>query len=59
MIQTLRKSNVLSFNVLSFGIKKNSTVSSIVDRVKYEMSRDKGVRLRFERLIKTFSNSQT
>jgi chromosomal replication initiation ATPase DnaA len=41
------------------GINKNSTVSSIVDRVKYEMSRDKGIRLRVEKLIKTLSNSQT
>ena len=40
------------------GINKNSTVSSIVDRVKYEMSRDKGIRLRVEKLIKTLSNSQ-
>jgi len=42
-----------------FGINKNSTVSSIVDRVKYEMSRDKGIRLRVEKLIRTLSNSQT
>ena len=41
------------------GINKNSTVSSIIDRVKYEMSRDKGIRLRVEKLIKTLSNSQT
>jgi len=41
------------------GITKNSTVSSIIDRVKYEMSRDKGVRLRVEKLIKNLSNSQT
>jgi hypothetical protein len=27
------------------GIIKNSTVSSIVDRVKYEMGRDKGIRV--------------
>ncbi len=33
------------------GITKNSTVSSIVDRVKCEMSRDKGIRLRVEKLI--------
>ena len=31
-----------------FGISKNSTVSSIFDRVKYEMSRDKGIKLRVE-----------
>ena len=42
-----------------FGITKNSTVSSSVDRVKYEMRRDKAVRLRVEELIKTLSNSQT
>ena len=35
------------------------TVSSIIDRVKYEMSRDKGIRLHVEKLIKTVSNSQT
>ncbi|UCG66506.1 MAG: transposase [Deltaproteobacteria bacterium] len=42
-----------------FGINKNSTVSSSVDRVKYEMTRDKGIRLRVEELIKILSNSQT
>ena len=41
------------------GITKNSTVSSIIDRVKYEMGRNKGVRLRVEKLIKNLSNSQT
>ena len=41
------------------GMNKNSTVSSIIDRVKYEMSRDKGIRLRVQKLIKTLSNSQT
>ena len=35
------------------------TVSSIIDRVKYEMSRDKGIRLHVEKLIKTVSNGQT
>ena len=40
------------------GINKNSTVSSIIDRVKYEMSRDKGIRLRVEKLIKSLSNGQ-
>ena len=35
------------------------TVSSIIDRVKYAMSRDKGIRLRVEKLIKTVSNGQT
>jgi hypothetical protein len=35
------------------------TVSSIIDRVKYEMDRDKGIRLRVEKLIKTVSNGQT
>ena len=34
-------------------------VSSIIDRVKYDMSRDKGIRLRVEKLIKTVSNGQT
>ena len=33
--------------------------SSIIDRVKYEMRRDKGIRLRVEKLIKTLSNGQT
>ena len=42
-----------------FGINKNSTVSSIVDRVKYEMSRDKGIRLSVEKLIRILGNSQT
>lgn len=42
-----------------FGINKNNTVSSIIDRVKNEMSRDKGIRLRIEKLIKTLGNSQT
>ena len=41
------------------GIKKNSTVSSIADGVKYEMSRDKRVRLRVEKPVKTLSNNQT
>lgn len=42
-----------------FGINKNSTVSSCVDRVKYEMSRDKGIRLRVEELIQILNNSQS
>lgn len=42
-----------------FGINKNSIVSSSVDRVKYEMSRDKGIRLCVEELIQILSNSQT
>ena len=41
------------------GINNKSTVSSIIYRVKYEMSRDKGIRLRVEKLIKTLSNGQT
>ena len=41
-----------------FGINKSSTVSSSIDRVKYEMRRDKGIRLRVEKLIKILSNSQ-
>ena len=40
-------------------VNKNSTVSSIIDRVKYEMRRDKGIRLSVEKLIKTLSNGQT
>ena len=40
------------------GINKNSTVSSSVDRVKYEMSRDKGIRLRVKDLIQILCNSQ-
>lgn len=39
------------------GISKNSTVSSIIDRVKYEMSRDKGIRLRVEKLIKALTST--
>jgi len=41
-----------------FGINKNSTVSSSVYRVKYEMRRDKGIRLRIEELIRILGNSQ-
>ncbi len=44
--------------VFDFGISKNSTVSSIIDRVKYEMSRDKGIKLRVEKLVKTLNNGQ-
>jgi chromosomal replication initiation ATPase DnaA len=40
------------------GITKNSTVSSIIDRVKYEMSRDQGIKLRVEKLIKTLNNGK-
>jgi len=42
-----------------FGINKNSTVSSSVDKVKYEMNRDKGIKVRVEKLIQILSNSQT
>lgn len=42
-----------------FGINKNSTVSSSIDRMKYEMRRDKGVSLRVEKLVKSLTNSQT
>ncbi len=35
------------------------TVNSIIDRVKYEMRRNKGIRLRVEKLIKDVSNGQT
>jgi len=42
-----------------FGVNKNSTVSSCIERVNYEMRRDKGIRLRVEKLIKTLTNSQT
>ena len=42
-----------------FGINKNSTISSSIDRVKREMRRDKGMRLRVEALIQILSNSQT
>ena len=42
-----------------FGINKNSTVSSSVHRVKYEMRRGRSIRLRIEELIKILSNSQT
>jgi hypothetical protein len=34
------------------------TVSSTIDRVKCEMSRDKGIGLRVEKPIKTVSNGQ-
>jgi len=42
-----------------FEINKNSTVSSCVDKVKYEMNRDKGIKVRVEKLIQILSNSQT
>jgi len=42
-----------------FGINKNSTVNSHVDKVKYEMNRDKGIKVRIEKLIQNLSNSQT
>ena len=42
-----------------FGINKNSTVSSIIDRARRGMRRDKGMRLRLEKLIKTLRNGQT
>ena len=42
-----------------FGITKNSTVSSSIDRVKKEMKRDKAVSLRVEKLIEILSNTQT
>jgi len=42
-----------------FGINKNSTVSSCVDKVKYEMNRDRGIKVRVEKLIQILSNSQT
>ena len=43
----------------AFGISKNSTVSSCVDKVKYEMNRDKGIKVRVEKLNQILSNSQT
>lgn len=36
----------------SFGITKNSTVSSSINRVKLEMKKDKAVSLRVEKLLK-------
>lgn len=42
-----------------FGTNKNSTVSSSVDRVKYEMNRDKDIRRRVDKLIQILSNSQS
>ncbi|PQP35151.1 hypothetical protein C6A37_04060, partial [Desulfobacteraceae bacterium SEEP-SAG9] len=42
-----------------FGITKNSTVSSSIDRIKHEVRKDKDVNLRVEKLIKTQSKSQT
>ncbi len=41
-----------------FGISKNSKLSNSIDRVKYEVRRDKGVRPRVEEPIKILSNSQ-
>ena len=35
------------------------TVSSIIDRAKYEMTRNKSIMLCVEKLIKTVSNGQT
>jgi chromosomal replication initiation ATPase DnaA len=36
-----------------FGITKNSTVSSSIDRIKHGMRKDKGVNLRVDKLINT------
>ncbi len=41
-----------------FGIKKYSTVSSIVERVKYEMKVDKGLKKRIQNLAENITKSQ-
>ncbi len=41
-----------------FGIEKYSTVSSIVERVKYEIKADKGFRKRVENLVRKIVKSQ-
>jgi len=41
-----------------FGIEKYSTVSSIVERVKYEMNADKGLKKRIQNLAEIISKSQ-
>ena len=40
----LNDTNTLKVVGEVFGVNKNSTVSSSVDRVKYGMSREKGIR---------------
>ena len=41
-----------------FGIEKYSTVSSIVERVKYEMKVDKGLKIRVQNLTEKITKSQ-
>ena len=41
-----------------FGIEKYSTVSSIVERVKYGMKADKGLKNRIQHLANTITKSQ-
>ena len=53
------RSNGLEVVRKIFGIKRSDTSSSSIDRVKYEMRRDKCVSLRVEKLIKTLSNRHT
>jgi hypothetical protein len=41
-----------------FGIKKYSTVSSIFERVKYEMKADRGLKKRIQNLAENITKSQ-
>jgi len=41
-----------------FKIKKSNTVSSIVEKVKYEMRVDKGLKKRVQNLAAKITNSQ-
>ena len=41
-----------------FGIEKYSTVSSIVERVKYEMNADKGIKKQIQNLAEIINKSQ-
>ncbi len=52
------RSDTLKMVCEGFRSNKNSTVSSSIDRVKYEMNRDNDISLRVEELIQILSNSQ-
>lgn len=44
---------------MQFGIEKYSTVSSIVERVKYEMKAGKGLKNRIQNLAERITKSST
>ena len=57
MIRHLRNDNLKRVGE-QFGIEKYSTVSSIVERVKYEMKVDKGLKKRVQNLAEKIIKSQ-